>query len=73
MTNARRSGGGHRRLFAPAGLERVRLPAIVYAAAQGQRARIKAISGRTLGGADRHLGSAIVYAFLSEPPGFGRL
>ncbi len=62
-----------RRMFALAVLERVRLPAIVYAAVQRPRARLKAISGRALGRAGRHLDPAIVNALLSEPLGFGRL
>jgi hypothetical protein len=62
-----------RRLFALAGLERVRLPAIVYAAVQGPRAGVKAISARAFGGAGRHLDPALVYALLSEPLGVGRL
>jgi hypothetical protein len=60
-------------MFALAGLERVRLPAIFYAAVQGPRARVETISGRTPSGAGRRLGPAIVYALLSEPLGFGRL
>jgi len=60
-------------MFALVGLARVHLPAIFYAAVQRPGARVKAISGRTLGGAGRRLGPAIVYALLSEPLGFGRL
>jgi hypothetical protein len=62
-----------RRVFALAGLERVRLPAIVYAAVQRPRAGVETISGQTLGGAGRRPGPAIVYALLPEPLGVGRL
>jgi hypothetical protein len=54
-------------------LERVRLPAIIYAAVQGPRAGVKAISARAFGGGGRHLDPALVNALLSEPLGFGRL